>query len=173
MKKTILVLAIMLVSIVSIQAQNLTNSAWTTMLPGDEEIEMVLNFDDDGECYIILTTEDFEPLDADMSLTLRASLAVPGIYNQDGRDITISFNKKKAEFSLDYDINGADIQAKTLFESMIKPEVQQMEPDFKHHLLEMVPAFMDDMKVISVSKSKLILGDSTGEKLTFYPTGKG
>ena len=163
----------MLASIMSIQAQNLTNSAWSTMLPGEEEIEMVLNFDDDGECYIILTTEDFEELDANMSLTLRASLAVPGIYNQEGREITISFNKRKAEFSLDYDINGADRQAKALFDSMIKPEIQQMEPDFNNHLLEMVPAFMDDMKVISVSKSKLILGDSTGEKLTFYPTGKG
>ena len=143
------------------------------MVPGDQEMEMVLNFDDDGECYIILTTEEFEQLDAGMNMIIRSSLAVPGIYNQDGRDITLSFNKKKAEFSYDIDINGADKQAKSLFKSMIEPELKKMEPEMREQMLLLVPPFMDDMKVISVSKDKLILGDSSGERITFYPTAKG
>lgn len=173
MKKTLLTLTLMIASIVSIQAQYLTATAWSTMVPGDQEMEMVLNFDDDGECYIILTTEEFEQLDAGMNMIIRSSLAVPGIYNQDGRDITLSFNKKKAEFSYDIDINGADKQAKSLFKSMIEPELKKMEPEMREQMLLLVPPFMDDMKVISVSKDKLILGDSTGERITFYPTAKG
>ena len=52
MKKTFFVLTLMIASMVTIQAQNLTRTAWSTMVPGDQELEMVLNFDDDGECYM-------------------------------------------------------------------------------------------------------------------------
>lgn len=173
MKHALLVMALMIASIATAEAQNLTQTAWTTMVPGDQELEMVLNFDDDGECYIILTTEEFEELQAGMNMIIRSSLAVPGIYNEDGGDITLSFNKKKAEFSYDIDINGADRQAKALFKSMVEPELKKMEPEMREQMLLLVPPFMNDMRVISVSKSKLILGDSTGETLTFYPTAKG
>jgi len=171
--KKILFLALMMVSMISVQAQYLTETAWSTMVPGDQELEMVLNFEDDGECYVILTTEEFQELQAGMSMIIRSSLAVPGIYNQDGRDITLSFNKRKAEFSYDIDINGADRQAKSLFKSMIEPELQRHEPEMREQMLLLVPPFMDNMKVISVSKEKLILRDNNGEKLTFYPTAKG
>ncbi|MBQ6648590.1 MAG: hypothetical protein IJM66_07065 [Muribaculaceae bacterium] len=171
--KKILFLALMMVSMISVQAQYLTETAWSTMVPGDQELEMVLNFEDDGECYVILTTEEFQELQAGMSMIIRSSLAVPGIYNQDGRDITLSFNKRKAEFSYDIDINGADRQAKSLFKSMIEPELQKHEPEMREQMLLLVPPFMDNMKVISVSKEKLILRDNNGEKLTFYPTAKG
>ena len=173
MKKTFFVLTLMLASMVTIQAQNLTRTAWSTMVPGDQELEMVLNFDDDGECYVILTTEEFQELQAGMNMIIRSSLSVPGIYNQDGRDITLSFNKKKAEFSYDIDINGADRQAKSLFKSMIEPELKKAETDMREQMLLLVPPFMDNMKVISVSKEKLILRDNNGDKLTFYPTAKG
>jgi hypothetical protein len=173
MKKSLFVLTLMIASIAMAQAQNLTATAWSTMVPGDQELEMVLNFDDDGECYIILTTEEFQELQAGMNMIIRSSLSVPGIYNQDGRDITLSFNKKKAEFSYDIDINGADRQAKSLFKSMIEPELKKVEPEMREQMLLLVPPFMNDMRVISVTKNKLILGDSTGEKLTFYPTAKG
>ena len=163
----------MMVSMISVQAQYLTETAWSTMVPGDQELEMVLNFEDDGECYVILTTEEFQELQAGMSMIIRSSLAVPGIYNQDGSDITLSFNKRKAEFSYDIDINGADRQAKSLFKSMIEPELQKHEPEMREQMLLLVPPFMDNMKVISVSKEKLILRDNNGEKLTFYPTAKG
>lgn len=171
--KKILFLALMMVSMISVQAQYLTETAWSTMVPGDQELEMVLNFEDDGECYVILTTEEFQELQAGMSMIIRSSLAVPGIYNQDGRDITLSFNKRKAEFSYDIDINGADRQAKSLFKSMIEPELQKHEPEMREQMLLLVPPFMDNMKVISVSKEKLILRDNNGKKLTFYPTAKG
>ena len=173
MKKNFFALTLMIASMVSIQAQDLTSTAWTTMVPGDQELEMVLNFDDDGECYIILTTEEFQELQAGMNMIIRSSLAVPGIYNQDGRDITLSFNKKKAEFSYDIDLNGADRQAKSLFKSMIEPELKKMEPEMREQMLLLVPPFMNDMRVISFSRERLILGDSTGERLTFYPTAKG
>ncbi len=173
MKKSLFVWALMIASIVSVQAQNLTRTAWSTMVPGDQELEMVLNFDDDGECYIILTTEEFQELQAGMNMIVRSSLSVPGIYNQDGRDITLSFNKKKAEFSYDIDLNGADRQARSLFKSMIEPELKNMEPEMREQMLLMVPSFMNDLRVISVSREKLILGDSTGERLVFYPAAKG
>lgn len=173
MKKSLFVWALMIASIVSVQAQNLTRTAWSTMVPGDQELEMVLNFDDDGECYIILTTEEFQELQAGMNMIVRSSLSVPGIYNQDGRDITLSFNKKKAEFSYDIDLNGADRQARSLFKSMIEPELKNMEPEMREQMLLMVPSFMNNLRVISVSREKLILGDSTGERLVFYPAAKG
>ena len=37
MKKTYFVLALMIASMLSVQAQNLTKTAWTTMVPGDQE----------------------------------------------------------------------------------------------------------------------------------------
>ncbi|MBR5118730.1 MAG: hypothetical protein IK100_08815 [Muribaculaceae bacterium] len=173
MKKTFFVLALMIASMLSVQAQNLTKTAWTTMIPGDQELEMVLNFEEDGECYIILTIEEFQELEEGMNMIIRSSLAVPGIYDQDERDITLSFNKKKSEFSYDIDITGADSQAKSLFKSMIEPELKKLEPEMKEQMLLLVPPIMNDMKVISVSKNKLILRDSTGEELTFYPAAKG
>ena len=108
-----------------------------------------------------------------MNMIIRSSLAVPGIYDQDERDITLSFNKKKSEFSYDIDITGADSQAKSLFKSMIEPELKKLEPEMKEQMLLLVPPIMNDMKVISVSKNKLILRDSTSEELTFYPAAKG
>jgi len=173
MKKSFFVLALIIASMIAVQANDLTQTAWTTMVPGDQELEMVLNFDDDGECYIILTTEEFQELQAGMNMIIRSSLSVPGIYNKDGRDITLSFNKKKAEFSYDIDINGADKQAKALFKSMVEPELKKVEPEMREQMLLLVPPFMDNMRVISVSKEKLILRDNTGETLTFYPTAKG
>lgn len=173
MKKSLFVLTLMIASLVSIQAQDLTRTAWSTMVPGDQELEMVLNFEDDGECYVIFTTEEFQELQAGMNMIIRSSLAVPGIYNQDGRDITVSFNKRKAEFSYDIDINGADRQAKSLFKSMIEPELKKAEPEMKEQMMLLVPTFIEDLRVISVSKEKLILRDNTGEKLIFYPTAKG
>ena len=173
MKKTLFVLALIFASMVTIQAQDLTRTAWSTMVPGDHELEMVLNFENDGECYVILTTEEFQELQAGMNMIIRSSLAVPGIYNQDGRDITLSFNKKKAEFSYDIDLNGADRQAKSLFKSMIEPELKMHEPEMKEQMLLLVPPFMNDMRVISFSREKLILGDSSGQRLVFYPAAKG
>ena len=175
MKKTVFTLLLMLATAITSQAQSekLTRTAWTTMLPGEDEIEMVLNFDDDGECYIILTQEDYDDLDDGVAMSVRASLSVPGIYNKEGRNITLSFNKRKAEFNLSYELYGADEQTKKLIDILLEPKLKEMEPEMKADILESVPAYMDDMKVISVNSSRLILGDSTGEKLTFYPTAKG
>lgn len=176
MKKTFLTVMLVLTSVLALNAQNLSNltrTAWSTMVPGDEEMEMVLNFDDDGECYIVLTQETFQDLDDGMSMIIRASLSVPGIYNQEGRDITMSFNKKKADFNLSYELNGADRQTKALFDQFMKSELKKMEPELKQDLLDNVPAFLDDMRVRSVTKSKLILSNSYGDIVEFYPTAKG
>ena len=40
MKKSIFVLALIIASMLSVQAQNLARTAWTTMVPGDQELEM-------------------------------------------------------------------------------------------------------------------------------------
>lgn len=175
MKKTVFTLLLMLATAIAGQAQSekLTRTAWSTMLPGDEEMEMVLNFDDDGECYIILTSEEYQDLDDGASITIRQSLSVPGIFNKSGRNITVSFNKRKAEFNLSYDIYGADEQTKNMVKLMLTPELKKMEPEIKQEMLDLVPAFMDDMKVISVNKERLILGDGEGERMTFYPAAKG
>ena len=70
MKKSFFVLALIFTSMIAAQAHDLTETAWTTMVPGDQELEMVLNFDDDGECYIILTTEEFQELQAGMNMRM-------------------------------------------------------------------------------------------------------
>lgn len=173
MKKTILALTLMLASLVTMQAQNLTRTAWSTFVPGDEELEMVLNFDDDGKCYIILTHEDFESMDDGTSITVRYSLSVPGIYNKSGREIIMSFNKNKADFDLSYDLNGADYETESLVRTVLEPQLKKMKAEAKAEYLDKVPSYVEDMRVISVSKHKLILGDDTGETLTFYPTAKG
>ena len=170
MKKTFFALMLMCTSVLAVQAQsmNLTRTAWSTMLPGDEEIEMVLNFDDDGECYIILTHEEMQD-----DMIIRMSMSVPGIYSKEGQDLIISFNKKKADVNIDVDLSNYDSQTRALMERMLKPELKKMEPELKKDMLESIPSFLDNVKVVSVNSKKLVLGDDEGETITFYPTAKG
>lgn len=171
MKKKVFVLLLVLASVVVAQANNLTRTAWSTMLPGDEEVEMVLNFDNDGECYMILTKETFDNENG-MEMTVRVSLSVPGIFIQEGRDVTMSFNKKKAEINIDYSLNGLDSQEKALVDRMVRAELKKMEPQLKKEILEVIPA-IDDMRVITLTRDKMVVRSSSGERLTFYPTAKG
>ena len=170
MKKTFFTLMLIIASVIAVQAQNLnlTRTAWSTMLPGDEEIEMVLNFDDDGECYIILTHEEMQD-----DMIIRMSMSVPGIYSKEGQDLIISFNKKKADVNIDVDLSNYDSQTRALMERMLKPELKKMEPELKKDMLESIPSFLDNVKVVSVNTKKLVLGDDEGETITFYPTAKG
>lgn len=170
MKKTLFVLTLMLAWVVSAQAQNLTRTAWSTMLPGDEEVEMVLNFDNDGECYMILTHEE---IDNNTEMCIRVSMSVPGIYNKEGQDLIISFNKKKADANIDVDLSRVDPSLRAMMEKMLKPEIKEMEKDLKTEMLQMIPAMMDHVKVVQVTPKVLVLGTDDGETITFYPTAKG
>lgn len=171
MKKTFFALLLVLASVVVAQAQNLTRTAWSTMLPGDEEVEMVLNFDNDGECYMILTKESLED-EGETAMTIRISLSIPGIFNKEGRDITMSFNKRKAEINIDYELLNTDAKTKALVDRMMRPELKKMEPQLKKELLDEIPA-IDDLRVISLSREKMVVRTSSGDRLTFYPTAKG
>lgn len=170
MKKSLFVLTLMLAWVISAQAQNLTRTAWSTMLPGDEEIEMVLNFDNDGECYMILTHEE---MDDDTDMCIRISMSVPGIYNKEGQDLIISFNKKKADLNIDVDLSNVDPSTRSMIEKMLKPEIKKMEKELKNEWIEMIPAMMDNVKVVQVTPKVLVLGTDDGETITFYPAAKG
>ncbi|MBR5638728.1 MAG: hypothetical protein IKW83_03080 [Muribaculaceae bacterium] len=170
MKKTLFVLTLMLAWVITAQAQNLTRTAWSTMLPGEEEVELVLNFDNDGECYMILTHEEY---DEDSEMIIRVSMSVPGIYNKEGQDLIISFNKKKADVNIDVDLSNVDPSMRSLMEKMLKPELKKMEKEVKAEMLEMVPAMLDNVKVVQVTPKVLVLGTDDGDTMTFYPTAKG
>ncbi|MBR5086449.1 MAG: hypothetical protein IKX31_05510 [Muribaculaceae bacterium] len=168
MKKTLFTILLVMATVVAVQAQNLTRTAWSTMLPGDEEVELVLNFDDDGECYMILTHEEMEN-----DMIIRMSMSVPGIYDKEGQDLIISFNKKKADINIDVDLSNFDPQTRKMMESMLRPEIKKMEPQLKEEMLDEIPAFLDHVKVVQVNTKVLVLGNDEGDTITFYPTAKG
>lgn len=167
MKKTIFTLMLMLASVVVINAQSL-NGTWRTTLPvADEEIPMVLDFADDGSCILgLLISQDMG--DAGMKMILNASLMMPGIYTRNGERLKFTFDRNNAEVEIDYVIDGVDEQTKKMMDSMIKPEIEKMKPDFMKEVLPSIPD-LGEMKIVSLTNESLELAGADGLIMKFEP----
>ena len=169
MKKTFFTLMLMLASVVVINAQSL-NGTWSTMLPvNDEEIPLVLDFADDGSCILgLLVSQDMRDAGMGMKMILNASLMMPGIYTRNGERLKFTFDRNNAEVDIDYVIDGVDEQAKKMMDSMIKPEIEKMKPDFMKEVLPSIPD-LGEMKIVSLTNESLELAGADGLIMKFEP----
>lgn len=168
MKKLFFALMLMFASVVALNAQSLTSNTWMTTIPGEDELVVVMNFEADGTCALVVASEEVEE-DSGMKMTVNVACIVPGVYDLNGNDLLITFDNSNADVNLDYEIEGVDAQTKKMMDAMIKPELEKQKPELKQSILSSIPQF-GAMKVVSVDKEKLVLADGKGVELTFVPT---
>ena len=168
MKKTFFTLMLLLASALAINAQSLTSNPWFTMLEMDgDEAAFVINFDADGTCAIVFGAD--EVMDEDgMKMTISMTAMVPGTYKLDGKNLSITLDEAGANVDVDYAIEGVDAATKKMMDAMIKPELEKQKPELKKTVMSGMPK-MGNMKVVSVSKEKLVLADEEGTEMTFMP----
>ncbi|MBR5030443.1 MAG: hypothetical protein IKX63_05010 [Muribaculaceae bacterium] len=168
MKKTFFAIMLMLASVVTLKAQSLTETAWLTNIPDEENAEMVLNFDDDGSCYIIFTKVE---VDEENGMSIRVSMTVPGVYTRDDNMLDVNFNKEEASINIDYTMEGLDAHTKAMMDAMILPELKKMEPEIKKNLLEAVPS--GAMEIMMLTDVELLLKIGDEKPIFFGRTAKG
>ncbi len=168
MKKTFFTLMLLLASALAVNAQSLTSNPWFTMLEMDgDEAAFVINFDADGTCAIVFGAD--EVMDEDgMKMTISMTAMVPGTYKLDGKNLSITLDEAGANVDVDYAIEGVDAATKKMMDAMIKPELEKQKPELKKTVMSGMPK-MGNMKVVSVSKEKLVLADEEGTEMTFMP----
>ena len=150
MKKSFLILMLMLVSAVVMNAQSLTGKQWVTKLGAEDGIDVIvaLAFDNDGTCEMLVATE-YEMKEDGVPITLTGSVSVPGTFTLKDKDLTMNLDRKQAEVDLDYEIKGMDAKTKELMDKEIKDEINSLKGDFKKEMLDGMPK-MHNMKIVSL-----------------------
>lgn len=168
MKKSIFTLMLVLASTLAMNAQSLTSNAWFTTIDLDgDETYFVINFNEDGTCANALAFDQVMN-ESGMKMTLSITAMMPGTYKLDGKDLKISLDEDKSTVDVDYSIEGVDDATKKMMDAMIKPELEKGKPELKQLILSGIPK-MGNMKIVSLSKDKLVLADDGGNEMTFMP----
>ena len=167
MKKSFLILMLMLVSAVVMNAQSLTGKQWVTKLGAEDGIDVIvaLAFDNDGTCEMLVATE-YEMKEDGVPITLTGSVSVPGTFTLKDKDLTMNLDRKQAEVDLDYEIKGMDAKTKELMDKQIRDEINGLKGDFKKEMLDGMPK-MHNMKIVSLESKKLVLKDDAGDEIPF------
>ena len=102
MKKTLFTLMLMLVSAFVMNAQSLTAHQWGTKLADDDgkDVLVALAFDKNGACELQVGAEHQMKEDG-VPINILGSVAVPGTYTLNGKDLTMDLNRGQAEVDFD------------------------------------------------------------------------
>ncbi len=168
MKKLIYFLMLMLVAVLSAQAQSLTGKQWCTVLNDEdgEGIAVALTFEKNGTCEMVIAAQQ-EMKEEGVPITLMAGVTVPGTYKRDGNDLNTLFDKGKADVEVDYEIKGMDAKTKALLDKQIKAEISTLKEEFKKVLLDGMPK-MDHLKIVSLDGKKLVVKNADNQEIPFY-----
>jgi hypothetical protein len=168
MKKLIYFLMLMLVAVLSAQAQSLTGKQWCTVLNDEdgEGIAVALTFEKNGTCEMVIAAQQ-EMKEEGVPITLMAGVTVPGTYKRDGNDLNTLFDKGKADVEVDYEIKGMDAKTKALLDKQIKAEISTLKEEFKKVLLDGMPK-MDHLKIVSLDGKKLVVKNTDNQEIPFY-----
>ena len=168
MKKSIFTLALMLVSVFVLNAQSLTAHQWGTKLISDDNQEVLveLTFEKDGTCGLLVGAEHQMKEDG-VPINILGSVAVPGTYTLNGKDLTMDLNKGQAEVDFDYEIKGMDAKTKALMDKQIRGELNGMKGEFKKTMLDGMPK-MHNMKIVKLTNKELTLQIDNGKEMPFY-----
>ena len=167
MKKTLLTLTLMLMSAIALNAQSLTDHRWGTKLAdGDgNDVVVSLTFDKNGTCELFVGAEQ-EIKEDGVPVDIMGGVYVPGTYTLNGKDLTLNFDRNKAEVDFDYDIKGMDAKTKALMDEHIKSELNGLKGEFKKTMLDGMPK-MHNTQIVSLTKNKLVIKDDKGDEIPF------
>ncbi len=90
MKKSFFNLMLLLVSSIALNAQSLTAHQWGTKLADDDGKDVLesLTFEKNGTCELLVGAEHQMKEDG-VPINILGSVAVPGTYNLNGKDLTM------------------------------------------------------------------------------------
>ena len=168
MKKAVFSLMLMLASVVAVNAQSLTGKDWCTMIPDEDgtQIAFQMNFENNGTCKIeLVAVQDMS--ESGMKMSIGMELDIPGTYKLNDKDLKLNLDREKAKVDIDIDVEGVDAQTKAMVKSMMKSEIEKGKSEVKKELLEVVPD-LENMKIVSLDKNRLVLADNTGAEMEFY-----
>lgn len=125
-----------------------------------------MNFENNGSCEVVLATEQ-DLKEEGVPIELFAGVNIPGTYTVNDKDLKLNLNKGKTTVNIDYDIKGMDAKTKSLMDEQIKSELESIKGEFKKMMLDGMPS-LDNMKIVSLDNSKLVVTLSVGAEVTFY-----
>lgn len=159
---------LVLVSVMAVNAQSLTGKKWCTKIADEDgqDIALILNFENNGSCEVVLATEQ-DLKEEGVPIELFAGVNIPGTYTVNDKDLKLNLNKGKTTVNIDYDIKGMDAKTKSLMDEQIKSELESIKGEFKKMMLDGMPS-LDNMKIVSLDNSKLVVTLSVGAEVTFY-----
>ena len=168
MKKLVFTLMLMLVTAMTVHAQNLTGKQWCTVLNDEdgEGIAVALTFENNGSCEMLIAAQQ-EMEEEGVPITLMAGVTVPGTYKRNGNDLNTRFNNGKAKVDVDYEIQGMDAETKALLDKEIKTEIKDLKKEFRQVLLGGMPK-MDHLKIVSIDGNRLVVKNDDDQEIPFY-----
>ena len=168
MKKSVLTLMLMLVSVLALNAQSLTGKEWFTKLSPDDggEVFVTLTFEKNGSCEMLVAT-DYQIKQDGVPISVAGGVTVPGTYTLNGKDLKMNLNRSKAVVEFDYDVKGMDAKTKAIMDKTMKPEFDGMKKEFKDMMLNGMPK-MQNMKVVTLESKKLVIKDDDGDEIPFF-----
>ena len=125
-----------------------------------------MNFENNGSYEVVLATEQ-DLKEEGAPIELFAGVNIPGTYTVNDKDLKLNLNKGKTTVNIDYDIKGMDAKTKSLMDEQIKSELESIKGEFKKMMLDGMPS-LDNMKIVSLDNSKLVVTLSVGAEVTFY-----
>ena len=168
MKKSFLTLMLILMSAIALNAQSLTAHQWGTKLADDDgkDVLVSLTFEKNGTCELLVGAEHQMKEDG-VPIDILGSVAVPGTYTLNDKDLTMDLNRGKAEVDFDYEIKGMDAKTKELMDKQIRNELNSLKGEFKKTMLDGMPK-MHNMKIVKLTNKELILEIDNGREMPFY-----
>ena len=167
MKKTLLILMLMLASAVVVNAQSLVGKWCLTFTADGQDFDLVLGFEKNGNCFMWLSVE-WDMIEDNKDVAVFAVLGMPGIYHKWDDVLKLEMFRDRSAVEISYEIPGLDPSAKKKMDAKIKPELEKLKPVLKKELLALAPDF-DFLKIVSLTKNSLKLADEGGQIATFLP----
>lgn len=140
MKTRLFMLLLMVAAAIATQAQSLTGKYWyADMSDKENSIGLILVYDVQGQCMVVMVTEDKEEIGDGATLVFTFRTAVPGIYTLQGKKVSMKFDRDRAESELEYDIQGVDEATKKIIMPRLKFEIEKMKPQLEAELIDTLP----------------------------------
>ena len=140
MKTKLMTLLLMMVAVIATQAQSLTGKYWyADMSDKENSTGLILVYDVQGQCMAVMVTEDKEEIGDGATLVFTLRTAVPGTYTQQGKKVSMMFDRDRAESELEYDIQGVDEATKKIIMPHMKFEIEKMKPQLEAELIDTLP----------------------------------
>lgn len=131
---------IALIATIAVQAQSLTDKNWfADMSDKENDITLLLTFDDNNECAACLKLQDVEEMDEGAKLIVKGCMLVPGTYTLQGKKVKMVFDTTKGETKITADIEGMDEVSKSIIMSLLRPEMEKMKPELEALLIGSFP----------------------------------